>query len=172
MNFNPDNLIYSYELLFPNNGKKMFAYLRFLCYNEMSEKTECKISNYEFRNYILSKHNLLLSLLDIESPYYSKEFFNKVKNVLYDNSIKNILELSKKIPTDFQEQNNEFWKFFIENDKESIKDSKKKNKANCNEKCYDCKTRNVTYRNEQLRSADEGMTTIYTCNDCGKIWKR
>lgn len=36
--------------------------------------------------------------------------------------------------------------------------------------CKKCNSRDVIARNEQLRSADEGSTTVYKCNSCGYRW--
>lgn len=37
--------------------------------------------------------------------------------------------------------------------------------------CKKCKSTNITYVLKQLRAADEGMTPIFTCNDCQSFWK-
>ena len=39
-------------------------------------------------------------------------------------------------------------------------------------KCKRCGTRKCFYYQIQTRSADEGMTTFYTCTECGNRWKR
>lgn len=39
------------------------------------------------------------------------------------------------------------------------------------EKCRVCKSQKITFYQLQTRSADEPMTTFYTCQDCGKKWK-
>lgn len=38
-------------------------------------------------------------------------------------------------------------------------------------KCKKCHTRNNTYIEKQMRSADEPMTQIFTCFTCGNRWK-
>lgn len=38
-------------------------------------------------------------------------------------------------------------------------------------KCGRCKGKNVTYYQMQTRSADEPMTTYFTCRGCGTRWK-
>ena len=39
-------------------------------------------------------------------------------------------------------------------------------------KCYRCGTNKCFYYQIQTRSADEGMTTFYTCTQCGNRWKK
>ena len=38
--------------------------------------------------------------------------------------------------------------------------------------CHRCGTKKCFYYQMQTRSADEGMTTFYTCTECGNRWKR
>lgn len=38
--------------------------------------------------------------------------------------------------------------------------------------CPKCRKNNVSYRQMQTRSADEPMTTFFTCGDCGYEWRR
>lgn len=38
--------------------------------------------------------------------------------------------------------------------------------------CGKCKKRNVSYREKQTRSGDEGMTVFYKCIDCGHTWRQ
>lgn len=39
-------------------------------------------------------------------------------------------------------------------------------------KCRKCGSRKITYYDLQIRSADEGFTTFYTCLGCGCKWKK
>ena len=39
-------------------------------------------------------------------------------------------------------------------------------------KCRKCGSRKITYYELQIRSADEGFTTFYTCLGCGCKWKK
>jgi transcription elongation factor S-II len=39
-------------------------------------------------------------------------------------------------------------------------------------KCRRCKSNKTTYYQQQIRSADEPMTTFITCLDCGNRWKQ
>ena len=38
-------------------------------------------------------------------------------------------------------------------------------------RCRYCGLGNVVYRHRQTRSADEGMTTFFHCEDCSRVWK-
>lgn len=38
-------------------------------------------------------------------------------------------------------------------------------------KCSKCKSKNTSYFQLQTRSADEGLTTFVTCNNCNKRWR-
>jgi DNA-directed RNA polymerase subunit M/transcription elongation factor TFIIS len=37
-------------------------------------------------------------------------------------------------------------------------------------KCKKCRSNNIFVEQQQIRSTDEGATTIYTCRDCGNSW--
>jgi DNA-directed RNA polymerase subunit M/transcription elongation factor TFIIS len=39
-------------------------------------------------------------------------------------------------------------------------------------KCGKCKSKKVTFYLRQVRSADEPMTSFFTCHNCGKHWKQ
>jgi len=39
-------------------------------------------------------------------------------------------------------------------------------------KCGKCKSKRVTFYLRQVRSADEPMTSFFTCHNCGKNWKQ
>ncbi|KAK8883293.1 transcription elongation factor TFIIS [Tritrichomonas musculus] len=41
-----------------------------------------------------------------------------------------------------------------------------------NYKCIKCKSNNISFYQLQTRSADEPMTTFFTCGDCGYNWRR
>jgi len=72
-----------------------------------------------------------------------------------------------------QELNPEKWQELI--DKKIIKD---KNKFESNLEastdtftCRKCKSNKCTFYQQQIRSADEPMTTFVTCIECGNRWK-
>jgi DNA-directed RNA polymerase subunit M/transcription elongation factor TFIIS len=158
-----------FNILIPNSGEKISTYIISKCYEELKNETECNYKNRKFINYINSKTNITLELLNKESLYYSKTFSKKIIELLNDKSIIWNNNIYKKIPYTFKDQNIEFWKFYVEKNNNNDNDGIR---ANCNEQCWECKTRNVTYRSEQQRSADEGMTAIFTCNDCDNVWKK
>ena len=58
-------------------------------------------------------------------------------------------------------------------ERELILEKAKKNEDNYEGafKCNRCKSKNVTYYQMQTRSADEPMTTYFTCKNCGARWK-
>jgi DNA-directed RNA polymerase subunit M/transcription elongation factor TFIIS len=37
--------------------------------------------------------------------------------------------------------------------------------------CAKCSSKKILVTQEQLRSGDEGATTMYECKSCGKIWR-
>jgi transcription elongation factor S-II len=72
-----------------------------------------------------------------------------------------------------QELNPDKWQELI--DKKIIKD---KNKFESNLEastdtftCRKCKSNKCTFYQQQIRSADEPMTTFVQCLDCGNRWK-
>ena len=73
-----------------------------------------------------------------------------------------------------QEMNNEIWKQLIDNKIE--RDNHKYNNddkqgASQEFRCGRCKKRETKYCQVQTRSADEPMTTVVTCINCGNHWK-
>jgi DNA-directed RNA polymerase subunit M/transcription elongation factor TFIIS len=48
--------------------------------------------------------------------------------------------------------------------------NKKTEKEQHNYTCKKCHSNSVVMREEQLRSADEGSTTVYKCDSCGYKW--
>jgi transcription elongation factor S-II len=73
---------------------------------------------------------------------------------------------------DFYNLNPLKWVALIE-----IKKQRDKNKYENTQKvtsqfiCRKCKSRNCVWTCQQIRSADEPMTTFISCNDCGNNWK-
>lgn len=73
---------------------------------------------------------------------------------------------------DFYNLNPLKWVTLIE-----IKKQRDKNKYENTQKvtsqfiCRKCKSRNCNWTCQQIRSADEPMTTFISCNDCGNNWK-
>lgn len=64
----------------------------------------------------------------------------------------------------------ERWRAEIENKelKEKIAQEASNPKKNTDGfKCYKCKSTSLMFNTVQLRSADEGMNTLVTCNNCG-----
>ena len=37
--------------------------------------------------------------------------------------------------------------------------------------CFNCKSKKIFTTQKQMRSADEPMTTFFSCQQCGNIWK-
>lgn len=64
-------------------------------------------------------------------------------------------------------------KFFFETDafaemKKTVKEVKIEEGI---EKCPRCKGSKIISSQEQKRSADEGMTNLFLCSECGKRWQ-
>lgn len=49
----------------------------------------------------------------------------------------------------------------------SAEDTSARIARRCDNPNFDCKAEEMTYRNVQIRGADEGSTIIYKCPDCG-----
>ena len=72
-----------------------------------------------------------------------------------------------------QEFNPEKWKPLLEK-KQKIEEFMLTNKLTANTDmftCFKCKSKNCSYYQMQIRSADEPMTTFVTCIDCENHWK-
>lgn len=75
-------------------------------------------------------------------------------------------KLNKQIPNEEEFFNTDYWRDFNKKNTEIIQ------KGNTNVKCNKCeKTGFVYVEAKQMRSADEGMSQIYKCNNCGNVWR-
>jgi transcription elongation factor S-II len=72
-----------------------------------------------------------------------------------------------------QDFNPEKWKTFIEK-QQKIAESMLTSKLTANTtsfKCFKCDSKNCSYYQMQIRSADEPMTSFITCIDCDNHWR-
>lgn len=102
---------------------------------------------------------------------------NRIKIV--DNGKKGIYVKPKKIASmTHQELNPELWESIYKEmrDKEEIIEARERGEGmvgvDSSFKCRKCGSKNVLVTVQQLRSADEGSTGQYTCNDCGNRWNK
>lgn len=103
-----------------------------------------------------------LMLLDSESDIYS----NKLEEIILDNIDREVSEIAEYIPTSYYSLGAAKWDPIIAR---GISGGMKV--GNSDAKCGKCGKRNVYTYAAQTRSADEGMTNIYICLECGNNWR-
>lgn len=146
--------------------------------SEIKTKTFEKLKNYKTNEPLLTKNqsfnlyhltykgqkifNDLFSIYDLET------FLNSCDDV--ESGVNEIIEISKRTKNVFF-----YTHWFNEAQDEFRKEIDEFNStvqiANGLVTCPKCKSRNTSYTMVQTRSADEGMTTVCTCFNCGNNWR-
>jgi DNA-directed RNA polymerase subunit M/transcription elongation factor TFIIS len=112
------------------------------------------------------------------NPFFVEIYISKFKTLLINLQSEYVQQLACKNPYNVafmthQEFNPEKWKPLLEK-KQKIEQFMLSNKLTANTDmftCFKCKSKNCSYYQLQIRSADEPMTTFVTCIDCENHWK-
>ena len=134
-------------------------------------------------NYSLKEASLRKVVKKWDNVYFVQIYTNHLRSIynnLKDNSyILNQISIGDLKPhtvafMTHQEMRPDIWESMIQ---AKIKRDKHKFDTNVEAatdvfKCRRCKSNKTTYYQQQIRSADEPMTTFITCLDCGNRWKQ
>jgi DNA-directed RNA polymerase subunit M/transcription elongation factor TFIIS len=112
------------------------------------------------------------------NPFFVEIYISKFKTLLANLTSAYVQKLAEENPYKLafmthQEFNPEKWKPLLEK-KQKIEEFMLTNKLTANTDmftCFKCKSKNCSYYQMQIRSADEPMTTFVTCIDCENHWK-
>ena len=112
------------------------------------------------------------------NPFFVEIYICKFKTLLANLDTEYAQKLIGEDPTKIaymthQEFNPEKWKIFIEK-QQKIAESMLTSKLTANTtsfKCRKCDSKNCSYYQMQIRSADEPMTSFVTCIDCENHWR-
>ena len=112
------------------------------------------------------------------NPFFVEIYISKFKTLLTNLTNAYVQKLAEENPYKLafmthQEFNPEKWKPLLEK-KQKIEEFMLTNKLTANTDmftCFKCKSKNCSYYQMQIRSADEPMTTFVTCIDCENHWK-
>ena len=134
-------------------------------------------------NYSLKEASLRKVVKKWDNAYFVQIYTNHLRSI-YNNLKDNSYLLSQLSNGDLkphlvafmthQEMRPDIWETMIQ---AKIKRDKHKFETNVEAatdvfKCRRCKSNKTTYYQQQIRSADEPMTTFITCLDCGNRWKQ
>ena len=112
------------------------------------------------------------------NPFFVELYISKFRSLLANIDSEHVQELIRQDPykishMSHQEMNPTIWKPFIEK-QQKIAESMLNNKLTANTtsfKCHRCDSKNCSYYQMQIRSADEPMTSFVTCIDCDNHWR-
>jgi DNA-directed RNA polymerase subunit M/transcription elongation factor TFIIS len=151
------------------NDEKLSNKIENSIYNYTIEQSKIKgidtnIENKFFKRIYVNKFITLYNNLDENSYIKNKSFLKRTLENEYD--IENIAFLTP------QEINKEHWKKYL--DRQMANDdflcSRTTGIKTSEYKCNRCKQNECTYQLLQIRSADEPMTTVINCLNCGHKW--
>ena len=145
----------------------------------ISDKKYCKNLEIGIYNYSLKESVLRKVVKKWDNPYFVQIYCDRLKSIYIN--IPHIIDqikdesVSAKILAfmTHQEMQPEKWQSMI-----ALKILRDKNKYETNMAaatdtftCRKCHSNKCTYYQQQVRSADEPMTTFVSCIDCGCRWK-
>ena len=125
----------------------------------------CNWKNRRFESIYQSKAQSIIANLDSNSYVGNSRLFSRLKNNEFKPEEIAFLDPTNMYP--------ELWREFLDiKMKHSETVFEEKPAAMTDKfKCGKCKKRECSYREVQLRSADEPMTLFITCINCGNRWK-
>ena len=156
--------------------------------NNIVEKLDSKIKNVKksvnlekgIFNYSLKEAEYRKIIKKWDNKYFIQIYVDRFRSIminLNENIIKNVNDNVIKPHTvafmTHQELSPEKWASLIEAKSKRDKNKFETNVAAATDTftCKKCRGNKCTYYQMQTRSADEPMTTVVTCIDCGCRWK-
>jgi transcription elongation factor S-II len=146
----------------------------------LNEKQSMNLEKGIF-NYSLNEAKNRKIVKKWDNPYFIQIYVDRLRSIFTNIKNPNLLEQLRAGTTKahsiafmtHQEMNLEKWEQLIE-----IKSKRDMNKFESNLEaatdtftCRKCKSNKCTYYQQQVRSADEPMTTFVQCISCGNRWK-
>ena len=133
-------------------------------------------------NYSLEEANKLKVVKKWDNHYFIELYLSRLRSIYLN--LKNNPELLDQLQKDIyssqeiaffshQQLNSKRWEVLIEEKKKRDKNKVEAKIVASTDafKCRKCGSRETTYSQAQLRSADEPMTTFVACITCGNHWK-
>ena len=133
-------------------------------------------------NYSLEEANKLKVVKKWDNHYFVELYLSRLRSIYLN--LKNNPELLDQLQKDIyssqeiaffshQQLNSKRWEVLIEEKKKRDKNKVEAKMVASTDafKCRKCGSRETTYSQAQLRSADEPMTTFVACITCGNHWK-
>jgi DNA-directed RNA polymerase subunit M/transcription elongation factor TFIIS len=129
-------------------------------------------------NFTIEESTIRKIIKKWNNPFFVEIYISKFKTLLSNLTSEYVQQLAEENPYKLafmthQEFNPEKWKPLLEK-KQKIEEFMLTNKLTANTDmftCFKCKSKNCSYYQMQIRSADEPMTTFVTCIDCENHWK-
>lgn len=129
-------------------------------------------------NFTIKESTIRKIIKKWNNPFFVEIYISKFKTLLSNLTSEYVQQLAEENPYKLafmthQEFNPEKWKPLLEK-KQKIEEFMLTNKLTANTDmftCFKCKSKNCSYYQMQIRSADEPMTTFVTCIDCENHWK-
>ena len=143
----------------------------------LNESTTLIIENGIY-NYTIQECTNRKIIKKWNNPFFVEIYISKFKTLMSNLDTEYVHELIKQDPYKIahmthQEFNPTIWKPLIEK-QQKIAESMLTKKLTANTtsfKCRGCDSKNCSYYQMQIRSADEPMTSFVTCIDCDNNWR-